>query len=135
MNRKQNTVVNVWDLVWLIVAAVVHYFTKNRMGMMRHVMYKNQFFESTIFNPLGKGILLAVLFLALILALNNFRKKGHKVTLIFSILLLILALTFTIFANTKLILAYYYILIAISAIALGELIRQLILTFTSNRRD
>lgn len=115
-NNKNNSVAivifSLLQLLSIIGAGLVYYFTQHKMGMMRHVMFKNRQF-STIFTK--QIITLIIIFLSLIIILDIIAmlkiRFEMRVLKIISVLLLCFSIYLMVKHSETTILSFYYIMI------------------------
>lgn len=121
------------ELAALTGAYAFHYFTKKKMGMLRHMVYLNGKWEAAYPLPAIKWSILTLLAILLILLIQKIRKKEEIIrlspskilALISSVLLCLASMSFIAFSSSKSNYAYYPIslllTIATSLQAMGYL--------------
>ncbi|MEG0249973.1 MAG: hypothetical protein RR561_02905 [Peptostreptococcus sp.] len=116
------------ELIALLLFVLVNYFTNAKMGMMRHVMYKNIWFGEKVFTSSIINIL-ALISVLLILANLFFIVKNKYSSLhdiFISVAILSLSIFFAKYFNVERIFTYYYMMISLSIIIFCELLKVLI---------
>lgn len=131
MQSVLSKVLFILEIIILVAAFALNYFTKSRMGMMRHVTYKNLWFEKSLFNETGNTILLVLIagaiILSIITTLNAVKTKRISKVLcgIITGLILLGAGAFTLLFSKQNLLAYYYILLCIGIYTILDMLRNL----------
>ena len=116
------------ELIGLTLFAGVNYFTNSKMGMMRHVMYKNEYFSQKIFTKnviFALAIIFLVLFVLNIIILSK-KKYGYLYDVILSEIIIIASILLLKFYNVDKLLTYYYLLIALCILMLCEFIKVIL---------
>ncbi len=97
MTKQQNRIkfifmilFGILEIVTIIGAYAAHYFTKTRMGMLRHVIYLNGKWEKALPIPMIKWIAISIIIAIVIIAYLCYRKektssKVNMVTMLFTI--------------------------------------------------
>ncbi|WP_145994495.1 hypothetical protein [Peptostreptococcus faecalis] len=116
------------ELLGIVAFFVVNYFANSRMGMMRHVTYKNVWFSEGIFN--NNNIVILIVLLLIMLALNiylNYKNNSiKKFDFFISSILLIVSIFVTVYFNQQKLFTYYYALISIVVVLISETIKLVI---------
>lgn len=117
------------EVLLLIGASMINYFTNSKMGMLRHVVYKNYIWEDAypIVNIEYAAIISLIMLMILVLVIYMKRKK--KIVTIINISMLIVVLSFVGFVliySTEEIRAFYYVSTMFYLIALIEIIKAFI---------
>lgn len=114
----------------LFAVATLEYLSDQKMGVMRYLLFKNAYYDETIFNSdhanVYKFILVALILISFLALLGSFIKiKIPKITMnIFSVMLL--KLLVYIFISLKAVIelkAYYFFMIAFLIILVIEYIK------------
>ena len=99
------------EFLSIVGAYVLNYFTRTRMGMLRHVVYLNGKWEKLVPVPILKVAVLFVILALLVIACNRFRKIKSNVMLnavgVLLVLLSIWTICFLIFSSTRINRSYY----------------------------
>ena len=74
---------SVLEILTLIGAYLAHYFTKTRMGMLRHIVYLNGKWEKTFPISTIKLVTICIIIALIILVFLNYfkRQKAHRVNI------------------------------------------------------
>ena len=123
----------VLELLLFAGAFVVQYFTNKKMGMARHVIFKNQSWEKTY--PLEQWKLLSVIVLAVLLILVAVLLLRRRKTLsrwavaegIVMAVMTLFSLYFTLFNSAATLRPYYFMSPMFAAAALLQILRTGIL--------
>lgn len=131
MKNKLNRILVTLDIILLIIPFIVRHFTNAKMGMMRHVTYKNEWFKNTVFTKNTINILIALLVIALIFNIYTIikSKKIYLISSFIAILILTLSIIFIIVSSSTKEMSYYYFLLCMVVLVVIELIRNLYLNF------
>lgn len=125
-------VTTILEVLMLIGAYMINYFTQKKMGMLRHVAHKNYVWEEKypIANIQYASIIALIILMLLVLILYIKRKNMlKKIVTIMSIVMVILVLSFTGFIliySTEEIRAFYYISAIFGLITLIQIIKTFI---------
>jgi hypothetical protein len=120
------------EVLMLIGAYMVNYFTRNKMGMLRHVIHKNYIWEEKypITNIQYAAILALIMLMLLVLILYIKRKpKLKKIVTIMSITMVIFVFSFigfTLIYSAEEIRAFYYISLILGLVTLIQIIKTFI---------
>lgn len=120
MIRQQNKlklglliIFGILEMAALIGAYAAHYYTKTRMGMLRHVIYLNGKWEKTLPLDIFKWLAVVVILIMTITSIMSLLKKKNsdidKILKIISIGLAIFTLYFLVFKSANINRAYYII--------------------------
>ena len=127
MKKAGYLLITVLEILLLVGAYVVHYFTKKKMGMARYVMYKNRGWEQAYPLALLKSISVAVLLVLLIIVLVLAVRSGKRLRkvqwgmCIVMVLLSVLSFAVTLGSSIQSLRAYYFI----SPMLAGALLLQI----------
>lgn len=125
-------VTTVLEVLMLIGAYMVNYFTQKKMGMLRHVVHKNYVLEEQypIANIQYASIIVLTILMLLVLILYMKRKNMlKKIVTTMNITMVILVLFFTGFVllySAEEIRAFYYITAIFGLITLIQIIKTFI---------
>lgn len=125
------TVTTILEVMLLISAYMVNYFTKSKMGMARHVIHKNYVLESLYPIEIIKyviSIFLVILMLIVVYLYTNKKltlQSKVKKMIITTIVSVIVFVVFILIGSTQVIRSFYYI----STILLVVILLQIIKTF------
>lgn len=119
------------QILLVIGAFVINHFTQTRMGMMRHVMFTNNKWQSHYHALTIKNISVIILGTALLIAIiymlykrrNYIYDMSTKFFIIVSLVLIIGTLTFMTVFSIESIIAYYYVSIMLYMASLIQVIR------------
>lgn len=105
---------DIFEFLAIIGAYAAHYFTKTRMGMLRHVVYLNGKWEKAVSIPTVKWIMLLIIIALIVLVYLHYRKrKMHNMSTTIAALITIAisgwTVYFLLFYNTGRNRAYYII--------------------------
>lgn len=120
------------EILLLIGAYMVNYFTHKKMGMLRHVIHKNYVWEDKypMINIQYATIITLIILMLLVLILYMKRKSMlEKIVTIMSITMIIFVLSFTGFIliySTEEIRAFYYISFILGLMTLIQIIKTFI---------
>lgn len=121
----------VLQLLLLVGAFAINYFTQTRMGMMRHVIFTNNKWESHFHASTIKNVSVIVLGLALLAAVICliFRKRSYiydmhtKLFIGISIVMISGTVVFMSVLSTDNVLAYYFLSIILYIISLIQVVK------------
>lgn len=136
MCKIGNMLAALLEILAMVGAYAVHYFTRKKMGMARYVIYKNQGWESIYPMETIKWMPVSVILIISLLIVVIFwttRKKAAKqitVMILGMSALSALYIGYTVFNSTETMRAYYFIslLLAIAAVI------QIVMTAINIRR-
>lgn len=106
---------SILEIVLLIAAYMVNYFTKTRMGMARHVIHKNYTLESTYpIEILKYGLIIFFILIMIILLILYNKRKANLLEIVkkINIEMIVSILFFTIFVtigSTESMRSFYYV--------------------------
>lgn len=120
------------EVVLMIAAYIVNYFTKTRMGMGRHVIHKNYILENTY--PMGflkYSIILLFLVMMVIVVFMYSKRKDNLLEIakkmnIAMIISTILFAVFIIIGSIESMRAFYYVSAILSIVVLIQIIKTFI---------
>lgn len=119
------------QILLLAGAFAINYFTQTRMGMMRHVMFTNNKWESHFHALIIKNISLIALGAALLIAIMFllFRRRSYiydmhtKLFIAISLLMILGTLIFISVFSADAILSYYFVSIILYTVSLIQVVR------------
>lgn len=128
MKKVMCIILTILELSFFAGAFIVNYFTKKKMGMLRHVIGKNSTFEKLYPIDSLKSFAICIFVIMLILVFVLYRKRKTKnINNLIICLILVIAYTIFVFAfSTSTIKAYYYILFLSGIGVFIHLIKSLI---------
>lgn len=120
------------EVLILIGAYMVNYFTHKKMGMLRHVIHKNYVWENTY--PIATiqhiSVIIMIVLMLLVLALYIKRKYMlKKIVTIMNVVMVILVLFFigfTFVYSAEEVRAFYYISVMLGVVTLIQIIKTFI---------
>lgn len=117
MSRKLEKILTLIEIFGVVGFLIADHFTKSKMGMMRHVMYRNQVYSEGIFNSMNIKII--AVFLALVFTVNTFifiKERSLRQIIPFAAFLYVLIM------NADKMMSYYYGVMASVLILICEVI-------------
>lgn len=104
----------VLEIIAVIGAYAAHYFTKTRMGMLRHVVYLNKKWEQIVNISVVKWIVVLIIVALIILGYILYKRRkrstiGIKIVSLITLVISILTIYYLFFVNTGINRAYYII--------------------------
>lgn len=124
LNKLIRNIAVIFEIVFVLAFLMINYFAETRMGMMRHIVYKNQYW-SQIFNHETIVILNILIIAVLMINIFFIKRNGLKKSIdqIISVVFLFVSSNcISIFNETK-IFTYYYMVIAVILIFICEIIK------------
>lgn len=116
MKKKILIGLNLLEILLIIGAYFIQMFTKTRMGMARHVLFKNQQWEKELPLDLIKYGMIAIILLFFVGLIMLYIKKKKSMNRSFLIrvfitsVLTLFTLIFLLLGSTSLLLSYYFII-------------------------
>lgn len=135
MNKKNKIfyiVSTIIEIVLLIGAYMVNYFTTRRMGMLRHVIHKNYVWEEIYPITNIKYIVIILLFILMLLVLLIYYKRKdnlQKIVTTINITMVIVIFSFIGFLlifSPEQIKAFYYISFILGVLTLVQVIKSFV---------
>ncbi|WP_027702982.1 hypothetical protein [Metaclostridioides mangenotii] len=131
-NKIFYIVATLLEVSLLIGAYVVNYFTHKKMGMLRHVVYKNNFWEDKY--PIVQieyiSIVLLVILMILVFTLYAKRKAKLKNSVLIMniamVLLVVFYTGFTLLYSTEELRAFYYMSLMLGVATFIQVIKSFI---------
>ncbi|WP_250675530.1 hypothetical protein LZ906_002500 [Paraclostridium ghonii] len=123
---------NILQLLMLVGAYMVNYFTHTKMGMLRHVVHKNYVWEQKYpIATIKYAAILSIVILMLIVLILYLKRKPmlEKVVTVMSITMIVFVLIFSAFTliySSEEVRAFYYISSILGVIALIQIIKTFI---------
>lgn len=115
---------SVIQIVAILLIFIVHYFTKHRMGMQRHIMYKNMVFEQQVDMNIVIPVTIVVLIIMLFyLTYKIVKHKISKLEYVVFVNLTVFAILMANFARNFFELDYNVAIILSTACALIQFIK------------
>jgi len=120
------------EVLMLVGAYIVNYFTHSRMGMLRHVVHKNYVWEQQYsIATIKYAAILALVILMLIVLTLYFKRKPilKKIVTVMSITMVIFVLAFfafTLIYSAEEVRAFYYISSIFGVVTLIQIIKTFI---------
>lgn len=132
-NKKQVILRNILTLIQILVfipSILLEYFSTEKMGVIRYLVFKKQRFEETLFNShlinLYKLILILGILICIILLIYNYNKMRDirlTKTIIAAIVSNLTGIIFIFNKHIELLNAYYFFLVAIFIITALQYIK------------
>lgn len=117
-------ILSIIQIIALLAIFIVHYFTKHKMGMQRHVMYKNMMFEQQVNMNVVMPVVMAVLVVMFVyLTYKIIKHKTSKLEYVLFVNLAVFAILMTTFAKNIFELDYNVAIILSAVIALIQFIK------------
>ena len=117
-------ILSVIQIVALFAIFIVHYFTKHKMGMQRHVMYKNMMFEQFVDMNIVIPVIIAVLILMFVyLTYRIIKHKTSKLEYVLFVNLSVFAILMAVFAKNIFELDYNVAIILSAVVVLLQFIK------------
>lgn len=117
-------ILSVIQIVALFAIFIVHYFTKHKMGMQRHVMYKNMMFEQQVDMNIVIPVIIAVLILMFVyLTYRIIKNKVSKLEYVLFVNLSVFAILMATFAKNVFELDYNVAIILSAVVTLLQFIK------------
>jgi len=107
----------------IVVAAVLHYLSNKKMGVMRSLTYRNSVWNNLNLRSWIICILVLLLLLFIVLAFIKYKKSLKIKYFIIVIVVNVLSLIFTISVNSKEMLSYYVIIIGVVSVLIIEALK------------
>ena len=131
-NKIFYIVATLLEVSLLIGAYVVNYFTHKKMGMLRHVVYKNSFWEDKYPIVQIEYISIVLLVILMILVFTLYAKRKAKLknsVLIMNIAMVVLVVFytgFTLLYSTEELRAFYYMSLMLGVATFIQVIKSFI---------
>lgn len=117
-------ILSIIQIIALLAIFIIHYFTKHKMGMQRHVMYKNMMFEQLVDMNIVIPVIIAVLILMFVyLTYRIIKHKINKLEYVLFVNLSVFAILIAIFAKNIFELDYNVAIILSAVVALLQFIK------------
>lgn len=131
MKKLGNIIINILQLLLLLGAFALNYFTKKKMGMARHMVYLNQKIENNYPVEIIKYSLLSIIILMtifiLILYMKNKNDKTNDIYMIsITLIASILFIVFTISQSKQSIKSYYFIVLLIGVFYILQILKSIL---------
>ena len=117
-------ILSIIQIIALLAIFIIHYFTKHKMGMQRHVMYKNMMFEQQVNMNVVMPVVIAVMILMFVyLTYKIIKHKTSKLEYVLFVNLAVFAILMATFAKNIFELDYNVAIILSSVVALLQFIK------------
>ncbi len=127
MTKKTFSIISILELIALIGAYLVHYFTKAKMGMARHVVYVNQKIEKNYPIDMIKIVAIILIVSLTIYVLYRLKDKNIKLS-IATLISSILFVGFTVFSSASTMRDYYFVGLLFFIVAILQLIKAFLVS-------
>ena len=114
MKKKISLGISIIQVVLVIGAYLVQRFAETRMGMMRHVVFKNREWETQLpIDMIKLGIVVFLVGLIALMIIKYFRRKetmnlSHTTRVVSTIILSLMLIGYVLFLSTSDYISYYY---------------------------
>lgn len=117
-------ILSVIQIIALFAIFIVHYFTKHKMGMQRHVMYKNMMFEQQVDMNIVIPVIIAVLILMFVyLTYRIIKHKTSKLEYVLFVNLFVFAILMANFSKNIFELDYNVAIVLSSVVCILQFIK------------
>ena len=117
-------ILSIIQIIALLAIFIVHYFTKHKMGMQRHVMYKNMMFEQLVDMNIVNPVIIAVLILMFVyLTYKIIKHKTSKLEYVLFVNLSVFAILMAVFAKNIFELDYNVAIVLSSVVCILQFIK------------
>lgn len=112
------------QIIALFAIFIVHYFTKHKMGMQRHVMYKNMMFEQQVDMNVVMPVVIAVMILMFVyLTYKIIKHKTSKLEYVLFVNLFVFAILMANFSKNIFELDYNVAIVLSSVVCILQFIK------------
>ena len=126
--RKLYFLFAILEALLLVMISGWYYFSERKMGMIRHILFRNVYKFSKYFTDFNIKLLIAIFIVFLIIQLRLFiRTKKYVFSLILNILFVSFSIFFILKYNADEIFIYYYLIIFFVLFNLIRFLQYLIL--------
>ena len=126
--RKLYFLVAILEALLLVMISGWYYFSERKMGMIRHILFRNVYKFPKYFTDFNIKLLIAIFIVFLIIQLRLFiRTKKYVFSLILNILFVSFSIFFILKYNADEIFIYYYLIIFFVLFNLIRFLQYLIL--------
>ena len=126
--RKLYFLFAILEALLLVMISGWYYFSERKMGMIRHILFRNVYKFPKYFTDFNIKLLIAIFIVFLIIQLRLFiRTKKYVFSLILNILFVSFSIFFILKYNADEILIYYYLIIFFVLFNLIRFLQYLIL--------
>jgi len=114
MNKKISIGISIIQVVLVLGAYLIQRFAETRMGMMRHVVFKNREWETQLpIDMIKLGIVVCLTALIALMIIKYFRRKetmnlSHTTRVVSTIILSLMLIGYVLFLSTSDYISYYY---------------------------
>ncbi|OXZ35111.1 hypothetical protein [Finegoldia magna] len=117
-------ILSVIQIIALFAIFIVHYFTKHKMGMQRHVMYKNMMFEQQVNMNVVMPVVIAVMILMFVyLTYKIIKHKTSKLEYVLFVNLFVFAILMANFSKNIFELDYNVAIVLSSVVCILQFIK------------
>lgn len=117
-------ILSIIQIIALLAIFIIHYFTKHKMGMQRHVMYKNMMFEQQVNMNVVMPVVIAVMILMFVyLTYKIIKHKTSKLEYVLFVNLAVFAILMATFAKNIFELDYNVAIILSAVVVLLQFIK------------
>ena len=117
-------ILSVIQIIALFAIFIVHYFTKHKMGMQRHVMYKNMMFEQQVDMNVVMPVVIAVMILMFVyLTYKIIKHKTSKLEYVLFVNLFVFAILMANFSKNIFELDYNVAIVLSSVVCILQFIK------------
>ncbi|MDU7385529.1 MAG: hypothetical protein E7L13_06775 [Finegoldia magna] len=117
-------ILSVIQIVALLAIFIIHYFTKHKMGMQRHVMYKNMMFEQQVNMNVVMPVVIAVMILMFVyLTYKIIKHKTSKLEYVLFVNLFVFAILMANFSKNIFELDYNVAIVLSSVVCILQFIK------------
>ena len=112
------------QIIALLAIFIVHYFTKHKMGMQRHIMYKNMMFEQQVNMNVVMPVVIAVMILMFVyLTYKIIKHKTSKLEYVLFVNLFVFAILMANFSKNIFELDYNVAIVLSSVVCILQFIK------------
>ena len=112
------------QIIALLAIFIVHYFTKHKMGMQRHIMYKNMMFEQQVNMNVVVPVVIAVMILMFVyLTYKIIKHKTSKLEYVLFVNLFVFAILMANFSKNIFELDYNVAIVLSSVVCILQFIK------------
>ena len=117
-------ILSIIQIIALLAIFIIHYFTKHKMGMQRHIIYKNMMFEQLVDMNIVIPVIITVLILMFVyLTYKIIKHKTSKLEYVLFVNLAVFAILMAVFAKNIFELDYNVAIILSAVVALIQFIK------------
>ena len=117
-------ILSIIQIIALLAIFIIHYFTKHKMGMQRHVMYKNMMFEQQVNMNVVMPVVIAVMILMFVyLTYKIIKHKTSKLEYVLFVNLFVFAILMANFSKNIFELDYNVAIVLSSVVCILQFIK------------